>query len=197
MDAASEARLARIVGWCYRALPRYLAPFLATLTQADIEEVVATVAARAAARLTSLDGDGIPVGYLRTAARNAAIDLTRRAGARPTTVSLEGMIEWLADQADWNGGEELARVVPVDPGLSVEDEVLHRLQLERVQQALATLPAEQRRVLLLTAAGWTNEEIAARTGAPLGTVKSRLRYARTSLRRTLGEEERSTEGRHA
>jgi len=71
-----------------------------------------------------------------------------------------------------------------------EERVLHGERRERVRQALAELPDEQRRVLELAFyEGLSQSEIATRTGAPLGTVKTRallgMRKMRQALRATI------------
>lgn len=59
-----------------------------------------------------------------------------------------------------------------------------------VRSALRKLPAEQRVVVVLHyLAGFSLQEIAYIVGAPLGTVKSRLYYARQALRQMLLVEE--------
>lgn len=69
----------------------------------------------------------------------------------------------------------------------VED-VLFRERRERVRAELGALPAEQRRVLELAFyEGLTQSEIAARTGIPLGTVKTRTLLAMKKLRVVLRE----------
>ena len=56
----------------------------------------------------------------------------------------------------------------------------------RVHQALAGLPPEQRRVVVLAYfEGLSHMEIARRTGDPLGTVKTRLRLAHRKLEDAL------------
>ncbi|MCC5995803.1 MAG: sigma-70 family RNA polymerase sigma factor [Oceanicaulis sp.] len=79
-----------------------------------------------------------------------------------------------------------------DPSLQPEpeaapDEAAHALARDaRVREALAGLPEEQ--VVLLRLAffdGLSHRDIAERIGAPLGTVKSRLRLAFDKLRRVL------------
>jgi len=56
-------------------------------------------------------------------------------------------------------------------------------------RALATLPSEQRRVLVLAYfAGLSQPEIARHTGTPLGTVKKRTRLALQKLRERLDRE---------
>lgn len=58
----------------------------------------------------------------------------------------------------------------------------------RVHRALVELPVEQRVTLELAYfQGLTQSEIARRTGAPLGTVKSRTLIALRKLRESLGE----------
>ncbi|MCA1668275.1 MAG: sigma-70 family RNA polymerase sigma factor [Thermomicrobia bacterium] len=65
-------------------------------------------------------------------------------------------------------------------------EVVQGLEHERVQQAMATLPPEQRQVVdLAYYGGFTHTEIAQRVGIPLGTVKGRMRLALDKLRDLL------------
>lgn len=68
---------------------------------------------------------------------------------------------------------------------SVQDEDRRR----RVRRELDSLPVEQREVLELAFfEGWTQSEIAERTGTPLGTVKTRTLLAMKKLRKTLQAE---------
>ncbi len=67
-----------------------------------------------------------------------------------------------------------------------ESAVAQKQLLDRVKGALEKLPAEQRAAVELAYfEGLTHSEIAARTGDPLGTVKTRLRSAVETLKRTL------------
>jgi len=59
---------------------------------------------------------------------------------------------------------------------------------ERLMSAIGQLPNEQRDALLLQEQGFSQREIADITRSGEETVKSRLRYARTQLRRQLGGE---------
>ncbi len=81
-------------------------------------------------------------------------------------------------------------VDPVDiekPGPDVSETVLRSLDREAVQGALATLPEEQRRPILMAYfEGLTHVEIAAALSVPLGTVKSRLRLGLEKMRSLLG-----------
>jgi RNA polymerase sigma-70 factor (ECF subfamily) len=75
-----------------------------------------------------------------------------------------------------------------DPATSLEIETERSLARRRLDQALKTLPDEQRDVFLLyEEAGLGLEEIAAVTGSNRETAKSRLRYANRKLRAAIGE----------
>lgn len=70
-----------------------------------------------------------------------------------------------------------------DDKVAVEDEVWLGMQRVAIQQALSTLPVEQRSVIELAFfKGLTHNEIAAETGQPLGTVKSRIRQGLLKLK---------------
>ena len=117
-------------------------------------------------RATSYRADrGSVRTWLLAIARNAAIDWRRTRGRRSEG---ERPLEDAEDVADPN--VDLERVV----------------RSERVRTALAALPADQRDVVVLAFyGGLTQTEIATRTGAPLGTVKSRARLAMDKLRDAL------------
>lgn len=74
----------------------------------------------------------------------------------------------------------------VSLAFNLESAVAQEQLLGRVKGALDKLPIEQRAAVELAYfEGLTHSEIAARTGDPLGTVKTRLRSALETLRRTL------------
>ena len=109
--------------------------------------------------------------FLLTLTRNAAIDALRR--ERPTSS--------LTDEE----GEAL-------PIPSADSGPLERAELEavsvRVQAALLGLSdAHRRTVELAYFRGSSREEIALEMNVPVGTVKSRLKYALDKLRGTLAE----------
>jgi RNA polymerase sigma-70 factor (ECF subfamily) len=80
-------------------------------------------------------------------------------------------------------------------GLGPPDQAWATLRTERTREALRTLTAEHREVLLLAYyGGYTQREIADMTGLPLGTVKSRTLHAMRRLRVDLSGEDGMDEG---
>ena len=107
--------------------------------------------------------------WLVTLARSRAIDRLRLLAARGR----------LAISAAQDATEQTSEAV---------SETFHSEQREIVARALAELPAEQRQSLMLAYfEGLTQSEIAAKLGAPLGTVKTRMRSGMTKLRDLLSE----------
>jgi len=61
-----------------------------------------------------------------------------------------------------------------------------------IDRALRVLPEAQRHAVVLSYAGLSHTQIAAETGVPVGTVKSRLRVALIRLREEMGVESAAT-----
>ena len=108
-------------------------------------------------------------GWLLAIVRHRAIDAMRRHRA---SVAI---------------GEEADEAVPA--ALTLPDiwpEVAGHLDAEQIRRAMTALPPAQRDVIELAYFdGLTQREIAERTHAPLGTVKSRIRLGLASLRDQL------------
>src|SRR5438105_2293732 len=114
--------------------------------------------------------------WLFTIARNLCVDQARRDRFRRTD-SL--------DAQGPDGEAPLGDAVPghgIDPGRGADSARLRPL----LQQALLSLPKEQREVFVLREqAGLAFREIAEAVGVNENTVKSRMRYALLSLRKAL------------
>jgi RNA polymerase sigma factor (sigma-70 family) len=77
------------------------------------------------------------------------------------------------------------------PVASAEDEVLRRLEAERVAEAIRALPDIQRRVLIMRdVLGQPGRAVAERLGLSTAAMKSHLHRARTTLRLGLRGTER-------
>jgi RNA polymerase sigma-70 factor (ECF subfamily) len=113
------------------------------------------------------DEDGLR-SWVFTIAHHRLVDDWRRRSRRPQ----------LADEAD----DQL----PETAGGDVEDDVLTRLGTETVHRLCASLPADQRSVLLLRVlADLTVEEVAAVVGRSVGSVKALQRRGLRRLRAEL------------
>jgi RNA polymerase sigma-70 factor (ECF subfamily) len=110
--------------------------------------------------------------WLVTIARSRALDRLRAAGSRGRLAI------------------EAAALPREDVGDAAAD-AMRSEEGRTVRAALAELPDEQRRALLLAYfEGLTQAEIAARLGDPLGTVKTRMRAGMIRLRQLLRDEAR-------
>jgi RNA polymerase sigma-70 factor (ECF subfamily) len=82
--------------------------------------------------------------------------------------------------------ESDADEVIVAVNLDIESETDRRRVLERVRGVVNALPTEQRSAVEMAFfEGLTHSEIAAKTGQPLGTIKTRIRNGLLSLRKAL------------
>jgi RNA polymerase sigma factor (sigma-70 family) len=83
---------------------------------------------------------------------------------------------------------EDALITEPDPSPGVDEQALASVRRDQVRAALADLPEPQRRALMLAYfGGYSQSEIAAMTGIPLGTVKTRTLAALRRLRLVLDE----------
>jgi RNA polymerase sigma factor (sigma-70 family) len=137
----------------------------AALAEECAQDVMATVWQKAAL----FDASRASVAtWIFTIARNRRIDTVRR----------ERVIE--PEDVDWGPGELPDQAEAYDAS---EDAA-------RLGAALRLLPEPQRK--LVERAYWgdlSHSEIAAETGLPLGTIKSRIRLALERLRQALGADE--------
>jgi RNA polymerase sigma-70 factor (ECF subfamily) len=124
---------------------------------------------------------GTPMGWLVAIARTRAIDQLRSGKLKRTSMT---------------GMEEIARVA--SDRATPEEQSSARQRAEIVREALASLPFEQRQSLILAYFdGYSQSEISAKLGLPLGTIKTRIRLGMMKLRDVLAPyaEDGSYDGR--
>jgi RNA polymerase sigma-70 factor, ECF subfamily len=138
--------------------------------QSEAEEVVQETFLELWKRAPDFDAErGTASAWIASIARSRAIDRLRSRGS--------------AERTARNMSDESLAELPPSPLESVEQ----RMWREKIQEALATLPPEQRLVLEQAYfEGLTQREIAAKTGHPLGTIKTRVRLALEKLTALLG-----------
>jgi RNA polymerase sigma-70 factor (ECF subfamily) len=155
----------------YRA-PAYRVAYRLLGHEADALDAVQEGFVKALTHLDGFRGQSSFKTWLLRVVSNAALDLGRQRGRRET-VSLPG--------GDGDGG---GPSVPGEPTRGLERADLRRL----LNEALAALPEAQRRTFVLHAdAGLSYREVAGVLGISIGTVMSRLYYARQKLRAFLAE----------
>ena len=178
VDEADRAALARISGGELAALEElydryktmaYSIAYRITNDATLAEDVVQDAflgAWRNAARY--MEGRGSVKTWLLSIVHHRSIDAIRR--RRPTS-----------ELPEIDAGMPDALTLP-----DVWGEVSANLDAESVRQALVELSDVQREALELAYfGGLTQQEIAERTGTPLGTVKSRMRLGLLAMRRSL------------
>ena len=108
---------------------------------------------------------GTVLTWLLTIVRNVAIDRMRLKPAEPLDPDV------------------LASKLQLERAREAREEGWQLAEREHLREALAVLPVEQRRALLLAAYfGRTAREVAELEGVPLGTAKTRIRSAMVRLR---------------
>jgi RNA polymerase sigma-70 factor, ECF subfamily len=136
---------------------------------AEAEDVTQEVFAQAWAQASRFDAARGAVGaWLMVIARSRALDRVRR--RRPGQVG---------------DGDARIGAIP-DPAPSVEMVAASAQEVASARRALAALPLEQRAAVELAYYdGLTQVEIAAQTGTPLGTVKTRIRTGLQRIREAM------------
>jgi RNA polymerase sigma-70 factor (ECF subfamily) len=116
-------------------------------------------------KLAEYRGQGSLCGWIQAICRRQALDELRRRSRLTREVSIEGSL-----------------VLDGRPAASTEEGWVQHIDLER---ALALLDDEEREALLMTAAGYTSEELAKLSGVAATTIRSRKARARARLAREL------------
>jgi RNA polymerase sigma-70 factor (ECF subfamily) len=147
-----------------------------TRSRHDAEDLVQETLLRACAAYHRFDGD-YPQAWLHRIMTNTFINGYRKHQREP-------LIQLVGGPDDLAAREH--RAAPALTARSPETLVLERIPAPELSAALAGLPAEFRRALLLAdVEGLTCQETADLMGTPLGTVMSRLHRARAAVRASL------------
>ena len=123
------------------------------------------------------------------AAQDAMIVLFRKVGTLRATAALASWMFRIVRneclrraRAVAHGGEPFTEAAAP----SAEDDVLARLEIERVATAVAALPDDQRRVLIMRdVRGLPGKTVAQSLGLSTAAMKSRLHRARAAVRESL------------
>jgi RNA polymerase sigma-70 factor (ECF subfamily) len=161
------AREAEAIGELYDRHSRLLYGLILRILRnaAEAEEVLQDVFLQVWKRAETFNASlGTPVAWLVRIARNRAIDRLRANSVSARTLEAP----------------------PPPPGESPEARAAMTEQQRALDRALGALSAEERQLLEHAYfLGLTQSELAERFGLPLGTVKTRIRTALTTLRREL------------
>jgi RNA polymerase sigma-70 factor (ECF subfamily) len=118
------------------------------------------------------DARGSFASWLLAVVHHKAVDAVRREESQRRRTAL--------------AEEDLALSEPVS-ARDMDEEVWSRVVAEQVRGALGSLSAPQREALTLAYyGGYTQREVSALTGAPLGTVKTRMLAGMRHLKEQLG-----------
>jgi RNA polymerase sigma-70 factor, ECF subfamily len=150
-----------------------------TRDRTEAEDLLQETAAKAFAGFNGFhDGSNLG-GWLYRILVNTHISGYRKQQRRP--------MQWLTDEV--TDGQLLAEAKHSSSGLrSAEDQVLDLLGDNDIREAMQQLPERQRTaVYYADIEGRQFKEIAELTGAPIGTVMSRLHRGRHRLRHLLAE----------
>lgn len=184
-----EHLLARAIGDCKEALEElfrryrllaYRVAYRLLNNEADALDAVQEAFVKALTHLPSFQGRSSFKTWLLRVVSNASLDLGRQRGRREA-LSMDALGQ--------KGREDLEPLIEAEPGHNLEREDLRRT----IEEALAQLPPAQRQTFVLHAeAELSYREVADVLGISIGTVMSRLYYARQKLRAYL---EKWTKGR--
>jgi RNA polymerase sigma-70 factor (ECF subfamily) len=180
VELAALARLAgsgdpiatrRFLDWIWPTLARVVNGVLGA-RHADVDDVMQQSLLAVLQALSAFRGECHPAGYASRIALHVALRARRNAGIRMARAR---------SLAQLSAGEPEA--------ICFESEVPSERRKHALRDLLTELPEEQADALALRVVlGWSLDEIANATGAPLNTVRSRVRLAKEALRKRIEAE---------
>jgi len=117
-------------------------------------------------------------GWLYEVAKNCLLDRRRKTAMERQFLDRGLYLDTAGAVRDCYGDEKVCVPAVCESGSQWEPE-----QAALVEKIVSELPERLRKTLVLAAEGMTYEAIATQTGANLGTVRSRLYYARKYVRK--------------
>lgn len=179
-DAAELTALARLAGsgdpiatrrfldWVWPTLARVVHGVLGA-RHADVDDVMQQSMLAVLQAIGAFRGECHPAGYASRIALHVALRARKTAGIRAARI------------------RALAQVAASGPEpAQVESEVPSERRMRAMRDLLADLPEEQADALALRVLlGWSLDEVSKATGAPINTVRSRVRLAKEALRKRL------------
>ena len=179
-DAAELTALARLAGsGDPAATRRFLDSVWPTLSRVvngvlgsrhpEVDDVMQQSLIAVLQALSAFRGDCHPAGYASRIALHVALRARKNAAMRRVRTETLAQISASDPEVQW-------------PGCEVSAE----RRKKALRDLLTELPEEQADALALRVVlGWSLEEVAQATGAPLNTVRSRVRLAKEALRRRI------------
>jgi RNA polymerase sigma-70 factor (ECF subfamily) len=163
-DTSATARLLRIVApEMLRVVRGVMGPYSSEIDDAVQQSLVALIQA-----LPAFRGECAPAGYACRIAFRTALGMRKRSHLARARYDTSTDTDLFPDS---------------DAPGAVNDA---RRRTELVRSLLDRIPTEQAEALAMrTMLGWSIEEIATASGAPINTVRSRLRLAKEALRRHI------------
>lgn len=164
----------------YRQIrPRaYAHALMLTRNVADAEDLLMTAVVRAWSSFDQFDHARSFGKWLCVIVNRSFLDRKRMEGRRVKLLS------WETPLSD---GEPFVLDLP-EAGPSLEDRIVERESYGPLREALAKIPEEFRRVVVLCDLfGFDYHDCATKEGIPVGTVRSRLYRGRRKLRQLLGD----------
>lgn len=144
---------------------------------------------------------GLPPSHGADVVQTTWLRLSERGGAIREPERLGGWLSTVARREAWRAAARWRRDLPADDvvltlpdtdAASVEDEVVGRRTVDDLRSAIEQLPSRQRALMciLLSEGEPSYQEIAERTGMPIGSIGPTRARAVARLRQLLGVTER-------
>jgi RNA polymerase sigma-70 factor (ECF subfamily) len=179
-DGAELAALARLAGSgdpvATRRFLDWIRPTLARVVNgvlggghADVDDVMQQSLLAVLQALGAFRGECHPAGYASRIALHVALHARRTAGLR--LARTRSLMQLSASEVEVS---------------CVESEVPSERRKRALRDLLIELPEEQAEALALRVMlGWSLDEVASASGAPVNTVRSRVRLAKDALRKRI------------